>query len=77
VRYKMKSQETPLLRGRREFLRQTALGFSTAVAGAPMLQGGPPGAIREIREESPKLKIGVFDAAFPDDRATPILRYYC
>jgi len=65
----MNNRELAPLANRREFLKRTALGLSAALAGSSALQAGTAAAaddIHDIREDSPKLKIGVFDAAFPD-----------
>ncbi|HEY6292239.1 MAG TPA: sugar phosphate isomerase/epimerase, partial [Terriglobia bacterium] len=66
----MNNREIAPLASRREFLKNTALGLSAAMAaGTPSIKAGTAPAaddVREIREDSPKLKIGVFDAAFPD-----------
>jgi len=53
---------------RREFLKNAALGLSAVIGAAEATKAGagPAGEVRAIREESPKLKIGVFDAGFPD-----------
>jgi sugar phosphate isomerase/epimerase len=54
---------------RREFLKKATAGFATVLA---MTEDGYAAAFaqegggREIREPSPKLRIGVFDAAFQD-----------
>ena len=67
MRPSMVNRGVDSLRSRREFLKQTAVALS-AVAGSAAAPAGAAqrGEIHEIREPSPKLKIGVFDTAFPD-----------
>ena len=59
------------LKDRRNFLRKAAGGLATVLAAAGGTRTGAllpeSGAqVREIRESTPKLRIGVFDAAFHD-----------
>lgn len=60
------------LESRREFVKKTAGGLAAALIAADDAKGGATrpaaqaGGTREIRESSPKLKIGVFDTAFGD-----------
>src|SRR5438105_7647839 len=52
---------------RREFLKNATLGFSAVIGAAQTIKAATrDGENRLIREDSPKLKIGVFDAGFPD-----------
>lgn len=59
------SKTLPSLGDRRTFLRQTVTAFSAAIAAAasPLVFAG---GVKEIREPKPRLRIGVFDPAFPD-----------
>jgi sugar phosphate isomerase/epimerase len=60
------------LESRREFVKKAAGGLAAALIaadgakGATTIPAAQSGERREIRESSPKLKIGVFDAAFGD-----------
>ena len=59
------------LKNRRKFLQKAAGGLATVLAAARTTSaaaphGEPGGQVREIHEPSPKLRIGVFDAAFHD-----------
>jgi sugar phosphate isomerase/epimerase len=54
---------------RREFLKKATAGFATVLAMTGQGLAATPareGEGKEIREPSPKLRIGVFDAAFQD-----------
>ena len=59
------------LDNRRAFLQKAAGGLATALGAAGRTRAAarlpePGGQVREIQEPSPKLRIGVFDAAFHD-----------
>ena len=59
------------LDGRRKFFQKAAGGLATVLAAAVRSRATATprpesGQVREIREPSPKLRIGVFDAAFHD-----------
>jgi sugar phosphate isomerase/epimerase len=65
----MNNPETFPLARRREFLKRAALGLSAAMLGTEAIEAGAGSAraeVRQIREDSPRLKIGMFDTAFPD-----------
>jgi len=54
---------------RREFLKKAAAGFAAVLAATGegyAATPNPQDAAREVREPTPKLRIGVFDAAFQD-----------
>lgn len=65
----MREYEMASLASRREFVKKTALGLSAAIVGSGAIDArwaSAAGEVREVRQDSPKLKIGVFDAAFRD-----------
>src|SRR5438105_3326243 len=67
--HSVKNRQTASLDSRRKFLKQTALTLSAAIAAPLASRAGTSaatGGVRELREDSPQLKIGVFDTAFPD-----------